>query len=87
MVNTLSRNLLVKLFRRQGWSISREKTDVWLRQKEYYLLFTVENWKLYVEVEGDLILVDERPYGRRQSQEIKRAVDQDKKERRRCSMK
>jgi hypothetical protein len=85
MVDSLSRNLLLVALRKRGWSISREKTDVWLKSGEYYLLISMRTWKLYVQQGKDLILVEEKSYGRRQSQEVKRAVDKDKKERRRCS--
>lgn len=85
MVDSLSRNLLQVALRKRGWIISREKTDVWLEQGEYFLLVTHGAWKLYVKQGNNLILVESKPYGRRQSQDVRRAVERDKKERRRCS--
>jgi len=85
MVHSLARNLLLRVLKRKGWVVSREKTDLWLKKENYYLLLTPSEWKLWVDLKGDLILVKNRIYGRRQSQEVNRAMEKDKKERRRCS--
>jgi len=84
--NTKS-NLLVRVLRKQGWSLSQRGNEAWLVKGDYHIKIGETTYTLYCNVkQGDsLIELDKLEYGRRQSQSIKRAVEKHKKETLKCT--
>lgn len=83
--NTKS-NLLVRVLRKQGWSLSQRGNEAWLVKEDYHIKIGETTYTLYCNVkQGDsLIQLVKQSYGRRQSQSIKRAVDKHRKETLKC---
>jgi len=81
-------NAVIALFRtlrRKGWSYAKEDSGMWLRNGDYFLEVLEDRWKLYFKIGENLYQINEKAFGRRQSQEITRSMEKDQKERRRCS--
>jgi len=83
--NTKS-HLLVRVLRKQGWNLLQEAKVTWLVKDSYHVELQERGFKLYCNVNlGDsLVHVETLHYGRRQSQNLRRAVEKHKKETQKC---
>jgi hypothetical protein len=73
------------MLRKNGWTPFGEEEKKWVRKGDYYILLEEEEWILFVKLGRDLIQVQAKVYGRRQSQDIQRAMDKDQRVRQRCT--
>lgn len=80
------KHLLVKLLRKQGWSLLQNE-ETWLISEPYHIRLEEENFTLLVNVKGskNLSVLQTFNYGRRQSQSLKRAVENHRRETIRCT--
>jgi hypothetical protein len=78
------RRALIRTLKRRDWKYAKEVEGIWLRKDEYFLFADREEWRLHRKTGEKLITVKVGKYGRRQSQNIMRALDSDRKVRRRC---
>lgn len=76
--------ILYRVLRKNGWTPFGEEEKLWVHKEDYYILLEEEKWILFVKLGRDLIQVQAKVYGRRQSQDIQRAMDRDQRVRQRC---
>ena len=69
--------LVVKLLRKQGWAkdIDPHTNREWLVKRPYWLLLKLDEMQLHYEMEGARYQICSIPYGRRQSQTLKREME------------
>lgn len=80
-----SKIILYRMLRKNGWTPFGEDEKKWVHKGHYYILLDEEEWILFVKLGRDLIQVQAKVYGRRQSQDIQRAMDRDQRVRQRCT--
>jgi hypothetical protein len=78
----IRQKLLVKSLRKSGWAVVNIGEKDFLKKEEYYVGLERNCFILHISlVPDELVVMRYIPYGRRQSQTLKRAIERSKKAR------